>query len=573
MIGKLVGKAVAKKTTGIVARKAAPVADDIAEEAVDEPVKKSLVAPKTAFKATKSVEPTSTPAEAIDAPKTEAVLSTAEEYAQQMKLSSQTEEALPAPTATESPYNFPNKAFSDEEYAAAEQYLKENNSAAVFNAMKMDKEDFANQLQTTVSFQKGLKLKDSPPMPYAPKEYVPDETVAEELVDVSDIPPSRPAKKSIFSGKLGTAITKGSDNNEVLEEIRQLREQNYETLSSMPQSKKFDQPVLDIALAEFRHKYGYEFDPVVRRDTKRITSLMEEKQSQYNRLKKKYADTPDIALYHGGSGEKVASIESSGFRRPSLSKRTAQQELRIGSTSLTRDIGLNFNPASGFGGEADNVLETKMPYADYVFTRVNMTPSEYRNKDLDATLRTITGSPQGTRALQLPRSSGFFETESAYIESDKLKMGKNIEGMSQKKSVVDEFISKKRDLQDKLNDESAKLVGEYQRPMTSKDASRGYALVREYIQNAGKLGKVSNVKSGIGETYESAMSSLFYRQDYLIKLEEVLRKVGAAEKAANIERLIKISERGLNMGNDTKIGSDVLKLADKFNKGGLVRRK
>jgi hypothetical protein len=50
-------------------------------------------------------------------------------------------------------------------------------------------------------------------------------------------------------------------------------------------------------------------------------------------------------------------------------------------------------------------------------------------------------------------------------------------------------------------------------------------------------------------------------------------KFGMDEKAYNVGRLVNIAERGLVVGNDTKVGSDLLDLTDKFRKGGLVRRK
>jgi hypothetical protein len=587
MLGKFFGKTVAKKATSIVARKAAPVVDDVAEEIVEEPVKKALVASKTPSKTTTTVEPTPTPAEEPMPVFGSALSEEDRSFIEQLRLGKQTEEALPAPTSTpESPYNFPNKVFTDQQYIGAETALEDSFlMPSMYANLKANKEKFANELQ-----KKAQKLYGKPgedvPMPYdiQSKAKTVDEAIAEveaakaqkpfsDITGEEDVLPTSTIdrKKSIFSGKLGTST--GAESNKVLEEIRQLREENYKTLLNMPQAQKYDEPVLDIALGEFRHKYGYEFDPAIRRDNKRITSLMDEKQKKYDVLKKKYADTPDITIYHGGSREKIASIVDTGFRRPSLSKRTAQQELRTGATSMTRDVALNFNPATGFGGTAGNVLEAKMPYADYVFTRVNMTPTEYKNKDLDATARTITGSPTGTRALQLPRTSGFFETESAYIESDKMKMARNIEGFTKKKEIIDEFTENKRKLQDKINDEVVKFVGVYQRKMTKKEAMQGYSLVRDYIQNAGKLGQVSNVKSGIGESYENAMASLFYRQDYLKLLRDALSQYGSPEKALNVSRLVDISERAMNMGTDTKIGSDALKLADKFKEGGLVRRK
>lgn len=572
----------ASKTTGLAIRKAAPIVEEVAEDVVE---KTPLVAPKRALKAAKAAEPTPTPAQAVEAPEGELTLSNAEMFAKQQGLAKQTEEALPAPTGESwSPYSFPNKVFTDDQYFAAEMAL-ENSFAmeSLYTKLKGNKEKFANELQKQAQKMFGKKG-ESVPAPYdiQSKAKTVDEAIAEveatkaqkpaaDITGEEDVLPTSTIdrKKSIFSGKLGTST--GPDSNKVLEEIRQLREENYKMLTNMPQAQKFDEPVLDVALGEFRHKYGYEFDPVIRRDNKRIISLMEEKQQEYNRLKKKYSDTPDISIYHGGSDLKIASIEAEGFRRPSLSKRTAQQELRTGSTSLTRDIALNFNPATGFGGKAENVLEKKIPYAEYAFTRVNMTPAEYRARDLDATARTITGSPTGTRALQLPRTSGFFETESAYIESDKLKMARNPEELSKKKDIIDEFTERKRKLQDELTDLAAKNV--YTKTLSKKEVMAGYKLIKEYIDNAGKLAKVSNVRSGIGESYENAMASLFYRQDYLKLLRDSLTQYDLPEKAGNISQLINISERGLNLGSDTKIGSDMLKLADKFKHGGLVRRK
>ncbi len=595
MLGKLAGKAIAKKATGIVARKAAPVVDDVAEEVVEEPVKKALVASKTPSKATKAAEPTPTPVEEPMPTFGSALSEEDRALLNETMLAKQTEEALPAPTSTfESPYSFPNKVFTDDQYFAAEMALENSFlMPSMYTMLKDKKEKFANALQKKA--QKMFGKKDEPvPAPYdiESKAMTIDEAIAEveaakaqkpfaDITGEEDVLPTSiiDRRKRIFSGKLGTTEGRvGIEVNQELEEIRQLREENYKILANMPQTQKFDEPVIDIALGEFRHKYGYEFDSVIRRDNKRIISLMEEKQKEYNRLKKKYENTPDITLYHGGGKEKIQSVVNMGFRRPSLSKRTAQTELRTGSTSTTRDIGLNFNPATDMGGTVENVLETKIPYAEYILTRVNMTPNEYSGKELDATVRTITGSPTGVRALQLPRTSGFFETESAYIESDKLRMARNIEGLSKKKDVVDQFTKIKRKLADELRDVEAKIG--YDRRLnvpaqilSKKEAMTGYSLVKDYIDNAGKLAKVSNVRSGIGESYESAMSSLFFRQDYLKLLRNSLQQYDMTEKAYNVSKLVNIANRGVNRDNDAKIGSDILELADKFKDGGLVRRK
>jgi hypothetical protein len=597
IVSKLVSKAVTKAAPKV----ALSLSEQASEEAVSAaPAKMPLVTPKTASKATKSIKATSAAdelprevemsiplsessqkmAEASD----EVVLSLSEQLAKKEGIASQTEEALPTPAATESPYNFPNKAFSDDQYAEAEKALEDSFlMPSAYTKLKKNPEKFANELQKKAITLFGDKTNQyDMPFDVQSKAKNIDEVVAEveeakaqkpkaDITGEEDVIPAEPIdnKKSIFSGKLGTS--QGAQSNQILEEIRQLREQNYKELSSMPQAQRFDEPVLDVALGEFRYKYGQEYDPVIRSDNRRIIKLMEEKQKEYDRLKKKYADTPDITLYHGGSTEKIASIEADGFRRPSLSKRTAQQELRTGSTSMTTDIALNFNPATGFGGTAENILEKKIPYADYIFTRVNMKPSEYKDKDLDATARTITGSPTGTRALRLPRTSGFYETESAYIESDKMKMGKNVDEIAPKGKQYEEILTAKRKLQDKLNDEAA--VYPVYKEFDKTSATRAYSLVRDYLNNSAKLGRISNVRSGIGESYEYDMTSLFYRSDYLKGLRDALQKFGMSEKADNMGRLVAIAERGLRAGTDSKVGNDLLNITDKFNKGGLVRRK
>jgi hypothetical protein len=577
-----ISKLASKTVTKAAPKAALSLSEKAAEETVAAaPPKLSLVKPKTTAKATQAVEPTPTPAvaeETATAASNEPVLSLSEQFAKNQGIAAQADEFEQVPF-----YSFPNKTFTDKQYLEAEKALEEDFlMPSAFNKLKNNEQKFANELQ-----KKAIKLfgnKDEQyDMPYdiQSKAKTIDEAVAEVeaakaqkptmITGEEDIPPPAPidTKKSIFSGKLGTSS--GAESNQVLEEIRQLREQNYKELSSMPQTQRFDEPVLDIALGEFRHKYGYEYDPIIRKDNKRIVDLMAEKQKEYDALKKRYADTPDITIYHGGSREKIASIEREGFRRPSLSKRTAQQELRTGATSMTTDIALNFNPGTGFGSSAANILEKKMPYADYIFTRVNMKPSEYKNKDLDATARTITGSPTGVRALRLPRSSGFYETESAFIESDKMKMGKNVSELSAKKDIYDDIRDKRIKLQDRLISEAAKYP--FSAEFDKASAAKSYALVRDYLNNTARLARLSNVRSGIGEQYESEMSSLFYRSDYLKTLRDALMKFGMDEKAYNVGRLVNIAERGLVVGNDTKVGSDLLDLTDKFRKGGLVRRK
>ena len=544
MIGKAFAKGVAKKTTGIVARKAASVADDVAEEVVEEPVKKALVASKTPSKATKAVEPTPTPVEEPTPAFGSALSEEDRALLNETMLAKQTEEALPAPTSTpESPYNFPNKAFTDDEYAAAEQYLKDNSSTAVFNAKKMNKEEFANELQTIVSMQKGLKMKDSPPMPYAPKDYVPDEAVGADtfgasLRDVQDIiePPKRiDVDAALLSGKLPTYIrTEARDRT--LAQIRQHREDTYRKL--------------------------------VGKERKQFFKLLNQKQKEYDSIKEKYKNTPDITLYHGNTRDNVEAVRrGGGFARPSTSGFEGHSELLVNAPSMTRDLNLNF-VSSRFGGQdAGNFLSYKMPYADYVFTRVNMPKAAYEKQNLDVVAQAISGVPGQPRALQLPRAD-YFETESAMVEADKMRM--NMRPESDVGAKIDEF-QKINDRRREIGKEMKFLASESQKGITPKIANATYATTKDYLYTLSNMGKLTSVRTGIGQYYSTYFAGLGKYKKLFKDTATALREAKSEQKADNLEQLIDVIEQ--LQGDVPKAPEKALKLTDKFKHGGLVRRK
>lgn len=576
MFGKLAGKAIAKKTTGIVARKAASVADDVAEEVVEEPVKKALVASKTPPTTTKAVEPTPTPAQAIEAPEGELALSNAELFAKQQNIAKQTEEALPAPTSTpESPYNFPNKAFTDDEYAAAEQYLKDNSSAAIFNAKKMDKEEFANELQTIASMQKGLKMKDSPPMPYAPKDYVPDEAVGADnfgasLRDVQDViePPKKiDVDPVVLSGKLPTYI-RTEARDKALAQIRQHREDTYRQLIGMRETDMYDEQVLAVGQGDYRMQFGKEVDLASAKERKQFFKLLDQKQKEYDSIKEKYKNTPDITLYHGNTRDNVEAIrKGGGFAKPSTSGFEGHSELLVNAPSMTRDLNLNF-VSSRFGGQdAGNFLSYKMPYADYAFTRVNMPKAAYDKQSLDVVAQAISGVPGQPRALQLPRAD-YFETESAMVEADKMRL--NMKPESDVGAKIDEF-QKINDRRRKVGEEMKFLASESQKGITPKIANATYATAKDYIYTLSNMGKLTSVRTGIGQYYSTYFAGLGKYKKLFRDTATALREAKSEQKANNLEQLVDVIEQIQN--EVPKAPEKALKLTDKFKDGGLVRRK
>jgi hypothetical protein len=83
--------------------------------------------------------------------------------------------------------------------------------------------------------------------------------------------------------------------------------------------------------------------------------------------------------------------------------------MNVGAPSFTRDINLGMR-GSPFGGtNPENYVVTEMPYADYVFGKINMAPEKYDKKDINTVLRSITGAPDVIRPVSLPRA-GYLET-------------------------------------------------------------------------------------------------------------------------------------------------------------------
>lgn len=583
-INKLVGKAAGKSVGKAASKSVLTLSEQTAEEAVPTAAAKvPLVKPKKASKAMKEVEPIPTPVatdEAVTAAVDDPTMTMAEKLVKEQSLTSQADEILPTPTsaASESPYNFPNKVFTDEEYAAAEQYLKDNNTASIFNAMKMNKEEFANTLQTQVAFDKGIKFKDQPPMPYAPKEYVPDETVGADnfgnlLQDVEDniAPPSRiDVDEKVLSGKLPSYM-KTAARDKVLAQIRQYREDNYKKLVRIPETSNYDEQVLAVGQGDYRMRFGKELDVTDEKERERFFRLLDRKQVEYDKLKEKYKNVPDMTLYHGNTPENIKPIKEKGFIRPSTSGFSGHDELLVNAPSMTRDLNLNFR-SSRFGGtKEENFVSSTIPYADYVFMRVNMPEQAYRSQNLDSIAQTISGVPGKARALQLPRAD-YFETESAMVEADKLTLKTDAKtGVEQAVQKFKEYNQKRIDAGNSLNSLTSDIYKGNTVDIANKDAQAVYYFTKKYLNALAEAGKITSVKSGVGQHYQTYISSLSKHRKMFRDVAGFLRQNGSEEKANNLERLVDIIEQSTN--EQPKVTEQALKLTSKFKTGGLVRRK
>lgn len=577
IIGKLAGKAFSKTAAKAAPKVVLSLSEELAQQAAETaPAKTSLVARKTASVASKAEEAIPTPiarstaSEAV--PEDGVMLSLSEQMAKRESLAAQTEEALLSPSS--SPYNFPNKAFSDEDYAAAEAYLKENNTANVFNAKKLDEEAFANELQSTAAWLKGIPYKEQPPLPYKPKEFTPSEEVgadfkAKPMVDVEDVPEPQVAAE-ILNGDLNkVSTTNVRKRDRTLEDIRKYREYNYSKIKRMPDTEDIDDVVIGVAQGEFRTKYGREVNVAVRKDQRLLNRLMKSKQEELDVLRRKYKNVPDKVLYHGNNPEAIAIVKSEGFARPSTFMGSGHDELNVGAPSLTSDLSLNLTSTRFGGKDAENYVSYKLPYAEYVFSRVNMTPKEYEAKDMNTIAKTITGVPTQTRPLSLPRME-MYETESAMTEMDKLRRRPDVQTRADVEEKIPQY-EQYRDRQKKAGEALTDLMRSTKTEMDQKQALQTYAATREYLNAISNMGKLTSVKTGMGHGYNAALNKLYDRTPLIKKAAETLRQNKATEKADNMDMLYKALQDVDN--NDTKAAGRVIDIASKFNRGGLVSRK
>lgn len=579
LLGKLAGKALSKTVAKAAPKVVLSLSEELAQQAAEAaPAKVPLVARKKASKALKAEEkalepssPVETPAVSEAAPEEDVVLSLSEQMAKRESLAAQTEEALPSPTAPESAYNFPNKAFSDEDYAAAEAYLKENNTANVFNAKKLDDEAFANELQSTAAWLKGIPYKEQPPLPYKPKEFTPSEEVGADfkskpMVDVEDVPKPEVATE-FLTGDLKSFI-RTKQRNAALEDIRKYREYNYSQIKRMSDTEGFDDAVIGVAQGEFRGKYGREANLATRKDQRLMMKTLKTKQKELDSLRREYADTPPKVLYHGNMPRNIEAIKESGFARPSTFT-SQHDELNVGAPSLTSDLNLNFT-SSRFGGkEPENFVSYEMPYADYVFSRVNMSVDQYEKKDLNTIAKSITGVPGKARPLNLPRAD-MFETESAMPEMDKMRRRSDVQTQTEIAEKIPEY-EKYRSRQKAAGENINKIVSETKGvEMTQRQALDTYRNAKEYLYAISNMGKLTTVKTGMGHSYGAAIAQLQFKSPVFKRAADVLRKNNAAEKADNLESLYNL----VNVSDtNPKAAGKVIDLTDKFNRGGLVNRK
>jgi hypothetical protein len=495
-----------------------------------------------------------------------------------------------APVAAKTTYDFPNKAFKDEEYAAAEKQMLADLGDMTVNSWKVsDPQTFANTLHAYTAKSKGLKYSETPPAPYKFE-------VADDIVEAADDEASTVFKKPMPDEEepaplfLSDKAKKGSlmnvrsfqDRDDLLAQIKEVRQESFQDLRKSSQLKGIDDMVIGATQGDFRFSKGREVDLSKPKDVAEFADMAKTAQKRLETLRKKHKDVPPITLYHGSKSQKGAEqVRGTGFADPRRIERTepGQLELNVSIPSFTRDLNLPFQSGAFGGRNPERFVALEMPYADYVFSRVNMPQVAYDQKNLNVIARAISGDPKQVRPLGLPRA-GMYETEDSIVDAEKLTRS------SGRLTLPDDDITARmgrfEDIQQKRSETRSKVTNAVEAWNTEgpkvKTANEIYGAIRDYTKSLYRNAEITSTKAGIGQKFEVNFTNMPILASTMSDAAKVLREAGSTERAALLEKIAN-AKRGFNQLNESeagdaqKIRQELMKTIPKLNKGGLVARK
>jgi hypothetical protein len=317
-------------------------------------------------------------------------------------------------------------------------------------------------------------------------------------------------------------------------------------------------------------------------DVAEFADMAKTAQKRLETLRKKHKDVPPITLYHGSKSQKGAEqVRSAGFADPRKTERLTpgHSELDVSIPSFTRDLNLQFQTGSFGGKDPERFVALEIPYADYLFSRVNMAPAAYDQKNLNVIARAISGDPKQVRPLGLPRA-GMFETEDSIVEAEKLTRS------SGRLTLPDDDIAARvrrfEDIEKKRSETRSKVTNAVELWNTEgpkvKTANEIYGAIRDYTKSLYRNAEITSTKTGIGQRFEARFINMPILASTMSDAAKVLRETGSTERADLLEKIAN-AKRGLNQlseseaGDAQKIRQELMKTIPKLNKGGLVARK
>ena len=599
--GKLVKTAVKKSST------------DLLKEMQEAAAKKAVTEPSPAIDQTANMlmgkkpvlpKPAAKPVPAPTAAPTEQALPTPPE------------KIIEAPTPSEPIFTAPtpSKAFADEDYIKGEEAMLELYSPEQLKSWKIaNPEDYENNLHSFTGMAKGLKYSEMPPPPFAKKTDEAAESLVDEVeYDIDGNPVSVGGKAVVkkaepvadeygvdpmyLSGDVNNITGNFSVNarNKAVAAIKETREDSFFKLRNNDKFATIDDEVLGTVLGDYRYSRGVELNP---KDPEMLADAMKlagQYQKRLDTLREKYKDVPPVKLFHGqGAKEDIEPIKKSGFADPTT-RDEFHSEMMVGAPSFTKDLNLGFRGTPFGGTNPQNYVVTEIPYADYVFSKINMAPEKYDRKDMNTILRAVTGAPGVVRPIGLPRA-GFLETEDMMLEAEKLRVkGRDAKLRSAEKDVAQVLETGGKGLARPTMKREEETVSEYMklaRTSTNpkekmKLAYMSYQGIKDLMNSYLDMATATSTKAGLGQQYQAAINTF---ADYsgiqrqMREIGDILWDGGAKQKAQNLyelsDKLKKFQQSepeistAVGESKRTKPLDEVRKFVPKLAKGGFIKRR
>ena len=394
-----------------------------------------------------------------------------------------------------------------------------------------------------------------------------------ETYDTMPEAPAVPSNLEQFveSGKV-PPVENRTERDAMISRLKVVRKNNMDVLKATGKFDENDSIVVGKAMGEFRAKYDQEVNVDMPSDVEKFKKLVDTEQVKYDKLREKYKDHPPMTLYHG-QRSLSETIKSKGFIDPTT-HRKQHDELHIGAPSFTRDPNFNFAQESFGGKNAENFVSVEIPYADYEFSKVNMSPTQYRKRDINTILKVVTGNEE-YRPLSIP-SSDFYETESAIVEAEKLKR----KGLKPATSDIDKKIESRIESEKAMSNASVRASTAYAKMESTEsaaDAYKAYKYVKDFMVAAMDNAKRTSTKTGLGQQYRTdILNKLNIGASEMFEISRVLREHNAPEKAELMDQLARsVNKLGLGGRDKPTIAglNKIIEITPKLAKGGLASRK
>jgi len=342
-----------------------------------------------------------------------------------------------------------------------------------------------------------------------------------------------------------------------LSSIKVLRQEAFDSIKDAPAFQGIEKDAIAVAQGDYRIKTGKEFNPDSPKDVEEFATFAQSYQKKLDDLREQYKDRPPKILIHGSITERTPAKIKRGFFDPQKrGEETKHLELNVGATSFTKDLRLNYNNPA-FGGKIpENISYTEIPYADYLFRRVDLPLDAYYKQDMNVIAQAITGDPSIARPIGLPRNLGYKETEDAFVETEKLQMKtdfdkvkKQYASLGLQEKVTDHLNNKLFELANKIDKDGLTLIDNIkQGTERTKDVYDSYNTVKNLFKNEFRhTGGKAATKAGwlpVADSNQSVIVGLTTRAstrnvNIIDNLALSLERSGATDKALALQELSK----------------------------------